>query len=318
MTLYPRLAPLARALAVALVALLTLTACDSTDANRDDDRTANDEAAVEAAAASLGGALAEDTGGTVDLIDDLALVTTRLTEGSLLVEGPVGAAKADGPCRDAATLSYDPSAVTWTLVVDCALDDGTRTASFARTYAVQFRDANGDPMANYTVGARTATTLALDIVSGTTTFDGPRLTADHTLDPATWTLGGIDTPATFVIDGRGGRSGTDVVTGERGTRTSTFTLATTLTGLAIDRDAANDVQGGTLTGRFATDVTVEGAEGGTASRTFDLAYTVTFTGGGTATVEFDGTGTRFDGTTFAVSRSFTLDWRTGETTGVAA
>jgi hypothetical protein len=260
----------------------------------------------------VGAAVAQATGGTAALVADLGPLTQSLSATSALAEGPLPAAAkdADGPCADSRTLSFDAASLTWTLVVRCGFDDASRTASFDRAYTFRFLDAEGDPMPNYTVGPRTATTLDFGVASGSTDFEGPRLTANHALAPAAWTVDGIDDPATFTVDGSGGRSGTDVVTGDRGTRTSSFTLDHTLVDLAIDQGATFFVQGGTQTGTYDATATLGNGDQ-RAMRTLALSYTVAFGGGGTATLTLTGTAERFDDTTVDVDETFDLDWSSG-------
>jgi hypothetical protein len=296
------------------LALALLTGCDSTD-TASDDLAANDAQAVDAAALSLGHAVALETGGALGPAGDVRRLLHTLARQPTLTPGPLPApADASGPCRDDATLAFDPATVTWTLAVDCTLEAPApreATRAIARTLAFQFRDASGAPMPNYRAGGRTATTLALDVLSGQSTVSLPRLDATQTLDPGAWTIDGIDTPETFTLDGDGGRSGSRAFTGDRVTRTSTFALTTALDGLAFDRTDDFAVQAGVLQGRYTADVKVEGGGPRTGARSLTLDYVVTFAGGGTATLELKGSGTRADGSTFAIDRTVDLDWRDG-------
>lgn len=262
----------------AFVLMGLLVGCDGlSDANP----TADDDA-VETAAASIAGTFAEDTGGTLDQINDV-----------LLLAAPAALTKTD----DAYERSYDPATQTWTVVVERerGVPGDKRYARFDRTYQLQFLNAAGVPQQFYVTNQDTAHSVVFDILAGTGTFQTPYLSHELNALSGHWTVTNAHL-SQVTVNGTYHREGVDTRTTLRRERTADHILDLTMTDLVVPRPERlprtgprhklSKVISGTLAGTYHADVTVVRGED-VGETTVDRTFEITFQDG-EATISFEG------------------------------
>lgn len=266
--------------------LLVLSGCDSSGSSTEPLEVTADEAAEDIALA-----LATDPGGTLDDVEDAASVASVLTRtASMRTASPsVAHARHLSPT----TCSFNNSAVLWTCGFDVTRSGERGTVTVARTYEVQFLDAEGTPLPFYEVGATTASTLSFDVTSGSGTVTTERVDNNYTINTSQWTLSDI-TDAEATLNGTVRRTMNGTLTGENATRTRTATVSSTARDLVWIREEGPS--SGSLSGSYSAEVTIT-RDGESATRTVEAAYTVMFTDG-QAELTFTGEGSRFNGASF--------------------
>lgn len=283
--------------ATSILLLVLLTGCDSTSSNN------TEEIAPDETAEMIAVTLAEDNGGTAD---DLASAQNYLQNLMTGANSVTPSAKAVSRSYDR-DCQYDDSDQVWGCTVSATRSTNRTDASFDRSIEVQFLDASGQPRRAYDVDGEPAASLTYSLLSGSGSFDGPRMFSQHTVpapgEPATfWT---IDNPGTgtITINGSGSRSVNNGQESFRGTRTRDAVITTQATDVVVERGAG--IQSGTITGTYEAQVELTNTDGDSVTRTISVEYVATFSGD-TVDITFTGGGERFNG------RSFTFSSATGE------
>ena len=197
---------------------------------------------------------------------------------------------------------YSDAEQIWSCTVSATRSTNRSEASFDRTVEIQFLDADGQPRRAYQVNGEPVASLTYSVLSGTGTFDGPRMSSQHTLpapgEPATfWT---VDNPGTglLTINGSGSRSVSNGQEGFRGTRTRNATLTTQAADVVVER--GEGIQSGTISGTYEAEVELTNNNGDSVTRSINIEYVATFSSD-TVDVTFTGGGERFNGRTFTFS-----------------
>lgn len=271
--------PTLRSLTLLWAVLLILAGCDaagSMDDAADEDLTVT----AEETAASVATALAQETGGTADDIEDVARFAHDLTAG---------------PKAFSRDCTFDAAAIWWTCSVAFDRSGNLRSRTYERTYRVQFFDADGTPQSNYRVGGVPADSLTFTVLEGSGRFSSPRVESSHTiLGTPTWHVAIND--SVLVMNGSGGRAHTDSLTTNRTTRVRDASQESTLTDIAWVR--GDGIDSGTISGTHEAEVVITRLNGETATRSISVTFEATFTDG-TGTITLTGGGERFNGKAFA-------------------
>jgi hypothetical protein len=283
-----------RPLAATCVLLLVLfTGCDSTDSN------STEEISPDETAEMIAVTLAEENGGTADDLTSAQTYAQTLTTGPSAATDDAIKALARSYSRDC---QYSDAEQTWTCTVSATRSTDRSQASFDRTVEIQFLGADGQARRAYRVNGEPAATLTYSVLSGSGTFDGPRMSSQHTLpapgeDATFWT---VDTPGTgrLTINGSGSRTVSNGQEGFRGTRTRNATLTTQAADVVVER--GEGVQSGTISGTYDATVELTNNSGDSVNRTINVEYVATFTSD-TVEITFTGGGERFNGRTFTFS-----------------
>jgi hypothetical protein len=279
--------------ATCMLLLVLLTGCDSTDSN------STDEVSPDETAEMIAITLAEENGGTADDLSSSTFYTQPLTVGPSALTKDAVKALSRTYNRDC---QYSDADQVWTCTVSATRTTNRSEATFDRTVEVQFLDANGQPRRAYDVDGEPAASLTYSILSGSGTFDGPRMSSQHTIpapgeDAVFWT---IDNPGTglLTINGNGSRSVSNGQDGFRGSRTRNATITTLATDVVVDRGAG--IQSGTISGSYEAEVELTNNSGNSVNRTINVEYIASFSGD-TVEITFTGGGERFNGRTFTFS-----------------
>ncbi|MEM1056222.1 MAG: hypothetical protein AAGI52_11895 [Bacteroidota bacterium] len=250
----------------ALALALVLTGCDAVG-DTSSSATAED---LEDAAGAIAEAVALDAGGA---LDDAASMSVALgTDASLSGDGD------DMPDRPGcdASRTYDDSG-TWNVSIACERGnpDGRFYHAFAREATWRFLDADGNPQE----GARGATTIEHDLLSGTGTHLTPRASAvlESLTSSITIETAGEDL---VTVNGTYDRDGIHTVFGRgEAQREVDFDLSLTMediTGPRGRRDRWAGAVSGTLSGVYTATVTATAPNGDTRTREVEREFTVTF------------------------------------------
>lgn len=284
--------------AASVLLLLLLTGCDSTSPNN------TEEIAPDETAEMIAVTLAEDNGGTADDLASAQNYLQNLMTGANAVTPSSAKAVSRSYERDC---QYDEGDQVWGCTVSATRSTNRTDASFDRRVEVQFLDESGEPRRAYEVNGEPAASLTYSLLSGSGSFDGPRMFSQHTVpapdEPATfWT---IDNPGTglITINGSGSRSVNNGQESFRGTRTRDAVITTQATDVVVER--GEDIQSGTIAGTYDAQVELTNNDGDSVTRTINVEYVATFSGD-TVDITFTGGGERFNG------RSFTFSSATGE------
>ncbi|MCK9410008.1 MAG: hypothetical protein WCX28_06980 [Bacteriovoracaceae bacterium] len=275
---------------VLVIAGLTLIGCDkSTEA------TTDNSILLEDAAESISAAMGDASGGATETFAD---VTIASGGGSMETAAPV----MDGADRvNAGTPVYDSLTGWWFVSVNRSRGNGMMQRTITREYRYQYQK-NNEVRKEYITNGDTATTLKFQIVSGTGTFSGPRMTHALTTLKGAWTSSNIhkDT-VTITLDSNYVRAGTDTIRTRQLTRTHTGTM--TITAMNVRtlnyrpslssswRTNFSNSISGTLSGRYTATITFEKGEL-YKERSVDREFTITV-GGGTGSLNLGGNNGRF-------------------------
>lgn len=206
-------------------------------------------------AASMASTVAENTGGSMDQVNDLLSLTTT---------APLQKSMGADQIEDKSTL-YDEATGTWTAVIKRSRGnvDGAYYAMFSRTYTYQFLNKDSQPQKNYITNGDTARTINFKVVSGEGVHHTPRLSQKLLEVSANYVATGVNTP-TVVINGSCKRSATDTITTAKATRIlvhSTELKLENVTGPRGSRlDLSNKVSG-TITGTYTANITFTRGDG---------------------------------------------------------
>lgn len=269
-----------------LVALVFLLAGCDAGGSMNDDQSDDFTVTAEEAAASVALALAQETGGTIDDVEDAVQFAENLTASS------------KNFTRDCL---FDDANVWWACSVSFERSGDVRSRTYNRVHRIQFFDAAGDPQPNYRAGDVTAESLRLTILEGSGRFSAPRIESSHSiLGTPTWDVTAFRDSLFF--NGNSARLHTDEVTTDQTMRLREAMQEVTLDDVLWVRGAG--IESGTITGTYDAEVTIT-RDGETGTRTIAVSFEAIFEDG-ESTITFTGGGERFNG------RQFAFDLLTGD------
>lgn len=198
---------------------------------------------------SVSAAIAEDNGGVVDLISDLAAIAGGAESLSVAKKAPVGGAFPE----------YDSATNTWQLHISRERGDTSTPfhASFTRTYRYQFFNQLGEPQKQWLVGGDTAYSMQFEIMEGSGQCHTLRYAQCVSAMNGSLMVTGINSD-TVIINGTCARTGVDTLTSDQAVRRLQYQLTLAFANVRCLRGPSDDVPGqvsGDLSGNYTATVT---------------------------------------------------------------
>ncbi|MDD4051252.1 MAG: hypothetical protein PHR28_05060 [candidate division Zixibacteria bacterium] len=193
-------------------------------------------------------AIAEDNGGIVDQVADLAAIA----------DGADSLASTAKPIAGVGVPVYDSATSTWQVQVMRQRGSVSEPfhATYTRTYRYQYRDQSGEPLQHRVVGADTACSVSFEIVAGNGSCHTTRLSQQVMSMTGTLQATGVDTD-TIVISGTCTRTGVDTLTSYQSVRTLEYQLELTFANVRCLRGQSEDISQqvrGDLSGNYIANV----------------------------------------------------------------
>jgi hypothetical protein len=239
------------ALAIVVMAVMVWEGCSKNPAEPQVNMISVDDDV----AASMATTVAENTGGSMDQVNDLLSLTTT---------APLQKSMEADQIEDKSTV-YDEATGIWTAVISRTRGqvDGAYYAMFSRTYTYQFLDKNGQPQKYYITNGDTARTINFKVLNGEGAHHTPRLSQKLLDVSANYVATGVNTP-TVVINGTCKRAATDTMTTAKATRILVHSTELKLEKVTGPRGSRLDLSkkvSGTITGTYTANITFTRGEG---------------------------------------------------------
>ena len=234
------------ALGITMIGMLVIGGCSK------DDATAPQTTAVPTVDGdvfeSVIAAIAEDDGGVVDQVGDLAAIA----------DGTDSLACAAKPLAGIGVPVYDSATGTWQVQVMRQKGGPAEPfqTAYTWTYRYQYRNQSGEPLQHRVVGTDTAYSIQFEIVAGNGTCRTARLSQRVMSMTGTLVATGVNTD-TIVINGACTRTGVDTLSSCQSVRTLEYQLELAFANVRCLRGQAEDISQqvrGDLSGNFVANV----------------------------------------------------------------
>ena len=231
---------------IALMGMLVVSGCaddSAVDSQADVVLTANKDISESVAAA-----IAEDNGGVIDQVADLAAIAGGADSLSVAKK-----ALAEGAFPE-----YDSATNTWQLHISRERGGISEPfhATFTRTYRYQFFNRFGEPQKQWLVGVDTAYSIHFEILEGSGQCHTLRYSQCVTSMNGSLVATGINAD-TIIINGTCSRIGIDTLTGDQSVRRLQYQLALAFSNVRCLRSQFYDVPrqvSGSLSGIYTATV----------------------------------------------------------------